>query len=264
MKYFLRRATENELPSVITCLECGRRFASLTLHVRRIHGLTKVAYIDKYNLPFGTKLASDRTRKRMQSHAIAAESHKNADGSRVDLSTIRMLAFAARIAPSGRPPSPRVRESSRRIAEKYLTPASKERSKRVRTKICAKCGQQFFAPMGKTRECGRRRKYCDDCVKHYGIPSLKCELCSGLFFLHGIGARSRARFCSNSCRYKAMAEGLVIHPTRDEALAKARQVWHMQGTESLICTECGVAFTAHRHKKRKFCSGPCYHASRRK
>ena len=259
MKLFLRRASEKELSSTIMCLECGRRYASLTLHVPHVHGLSKESYVQKYNLPVGTRLASDRTRKRMQSHAILAEAYKNSDGHRLDTATIRPLAFIAR---AGKSPSPRMRAISKEIARRYLTPASKARSKRVRTKSCSKCGAEFFAPIT-TRDAGRRRKYCTECRKHYGIPTVSCELCGREFFVHGKMVRSRVRFCSNVCRYKAMKSGLVLNPGREGALKAACQAWHAMGTESVTCGQCGSLFSAHRHKKRKFCSSRCYQVHRK-
>lgn len=41
----------------IECLECGRRFAFLPAHIKRMHGLDAAAYREKFNLPARSPLA---------------------------------------------------------------------------------------------------------------------------------------------------------------------------------------------------------------
>lgn len=41
----------------IECLECGKRYHFLPVHIKRVHGLSAEAYKDKFNLPAPTPLA---------------------------------------------------------------------------------------------------------------------------------------------------------------------------------------------------------------
>jgi len=58
MKIKSRKEVEQYLNSdKIECLECGKRFKFLPVHINRTHGLSAPEYRQRYNLPAGTPLA---------------------------------------------------------------------------------------------------------------------------------------------------------------------------------------------------------------
>lgn len=56
------RPTVTDEDGILTCLECGRRFRALGVHLRRAHGMTSAEYREAHRLPRSAALAADSTR----------------------------------------------------------------------------------------------------------------------------------------------------------------------------------------------------------
>ncbi len=57
----------------VECLECGKKFAFLPVHIKRMHGLTADEYRERYNIPAGIPLAGKAYREMQRLKLIAMQ-----------------------------------------------------------------------------------------------------------------------------------------------------------------------------------------------
>ncbi|EPN2807573.1 MucR family transcriptional regulator [Serratia marcescens] len=58
---------------LVECLECGKKFEFLPVHIKRMHGLTTDEYRERYNIPAGIPLAGKAYREMQRTKLIAMQ-----------------------------------------------------------------------------------------------------------------------------------------------------------------------------------------------
>ncbi|WP_454878615.1 MucR family transcriptional regulator [Serratia inhibens] len=81
---------------LVECLECGKRFEFLPVHIKRMHGLTADEYRERYNIPAGIPLAGKAYREMQRLKLVAMQK-----GGVIDYSHLPNAEKAARRAGRG-------------------------------------------------------------------------------------------------------------------------------------------------------------------
>ncbi|WP_061799500.1 MucR family transcriptional regulator [Serratia ficaria] len=58
---------------LVECLECGKKFAFLPVHIKRMHGLNAEEYRERYNIPAGIPLAGKAYREMQRQKLVAMQ-----------------------------------------------------------------------------------------------------------------------------------------------------------------------------------------------
>ncbi|TPW52405.1 hypothetical protein FKD06_07830 [Serratia sp. SRS-8-S-2018] len=58
---------------LVECLECGKKFEFLPVHIKRMHSLTADEYRERYNIPAGIPLAGKSYREMQRQKLIAMQ-----------------------------------------------------------------------------------------------------------------------------------------------------------------------------------------------
>ncbi|HEP0989111.1 TPA: MucR family transcriptional regulator [Serratia marcescens] len=58
---------------LVECLECGKKFEFLPVHIKRMHGLSADEYRERYNIPAGIPLAGKAYREVQRQKLIAMQ-----------------------------------------------------------------------------------------------------------------------------------------------------------------------------------------------
>lgn len=211
----------------IECLECGRFYKILTVHVANSHRMGRDEYCIKHGIPVGTALACKATVDMMSAKAKA----------RIEAEDDEAKAARARGLAVGK------------LQQKAMVGKQMEVE-------CPECHVMHLKSfIGNTNM--RGAIYCDACLqarnrksklKYYykhGEVACVCGECGGDFIAVGKNAKSAKDgitvYCSNSCKSKAF-----VIPVVESKAKKFTQV----------CKTCSQSFTSYK-KPRSYCCHKC-------
>lgn len=214
---------EKSADLLIECLDCGRMFRSLGMHVRCAHGMHISQYLSFHRLPQGTRTTSDGCRERKRKAAIASGQPER-------------LRAMEHVGPS---------KSQLEVRDSLLRDRPRSRK------------QMENAPLRDPELQSRLKAIRIDTGK---TLVKRCALCGSLF---ESGSCFKRKFCSVECSKKSPPTSSQIDILRREAKKQRQRALAKGSRVIRTCHRCKSVFERKKAERNKYCSDFCRLSTRR-